>query len=74
MVKLKLRAVGTSTGVVFPKELLARLHATSGQTLYAIETPEGYLLTTMDPTVAEQIESGEAFMERYKETFAALAK
>ncbi len=74
MVKLKLRPVGSSTGVVFPKELLARLRAVSGQTLYAIETPRGYLLTTIDPTVEEQIESGEAFMDRYKETFAALAK
>lgn len=74
MVSLKLRAVGTSTGVVLPKEMLARLRAGQGETLYAIETPAGYTLTAFDPAVKAQVESGEAFMDRYRDAFAALAK
>jgi len=74
MLTLKLRAVGTSTGVVLPKEALARLHAGQGDTVYAVETPTGYVITTLDPNVKAQVESGEAFMDRYRDVFAALAK
>ena len=74
MVPLKLRAVGTSTGVVLPKEMLARLRAEQGAVLYAIETPTGYELTMLDPNVKKQVEDGEAFMDRYRDVFAALAK
>lgn len=45
MATLKLTAIGTSTGAVIPKEMLARLKVEKGDTLFAIETPEGYLLT-----------------------------
>ena len=71
---LKLRKVGTSTGVVLPKEMLAHLRAEQGQVVYAVETPNGFTITTLDPRVKDQIEMGEAFMERYRDTFAALAK
>jgi putative addiction module antidote len=74
MQALKLRAVGGSTGVILPKELLTHLHAQEGQEVYAIETPEGVTLTTLDPRVKKQVELGEAFMDRYRDTFAALAK
>jgi putative addiction module antidote len=74
MFALKLRKVGSSAGTVFPKEMLARLQAKLGQELYAIETPNGFTLTTLDPQVQKQVETGEAFMDRYRDTFAALAK
>jgi putative addiction module antidote len=74
MLTLKLRAVGTSTGVVLPKEMLARLRAKEGATLYAVETPTGYTLTMLDPLVKKQVEAGEDFMDRYRDVFAALAK
>ena len=74
MVELKLRAVGTSTGVVLPKEMLARLRAGQGSVLYALETPTGYAITALDPSVKHQVESGEAFMDRYRDVFATLAK
>ena len=74
MVALKLRAVGTSTGVVLPKEMLSRLRIGRGESLYAIETPAGYVLTALDPDVQTQIEAGESFMDRYRDVFAALAK
>ena len=74
MLTLKLRAVGTSTGIVLPKEMLARLRAEQGAVVYAVETPTGYVLTTLDPKVHAQVESGEAFMDRYRDAFAALAK
>ena len=74
MVKLKLRAVGTSTGLVLPKEALHRLKVKSGDHLFAIETPEGYLLTPYDPMLQEQLELGREIMAEHRETLRALAK
>ena len=38
--KLKLRAVGTSTGVLLPEEMLVRMKVKKDDTLFAVETPE----------------------------------
>jgi putative addiction module antidote len=72
--KLKLRAVGTSTGVLLPKEMLLRLKVEKDDTLFAVETPEGYLLTPYDPEVDRQLTKGRKFMAKYRDTFRALAK
>lgn len=72
--KLKLTTVGTSTGAVIPREMLARLKVEKGDTLFAIETPDGYLLTPYDPDIDEQLTIGREFMRAYRDTFRALAK
>ena len=74
MTALKLTAVGTSTGVVIPKEMLQRLKVGRGDSLFVIETPSGYLLTPHDPAVEQQLKIGRKFMRDYRETFKALAK
>lgn len=74
MAVLKLTSVGNSTGVVIPKEMLERLKVGEGDELVAIETPVGYLLTTYDPDVEEELNLGREFMSKYRETFQALAK
>ena len=74
MAALKLTAVGTSTGVVIPKEMLNRMKVSRGDKLHVVETPEGYLLTPYDPAIAAQVEAGREFMKDYRETFKVLAK
>ena len=74
MTSLKLTKVGTSTGTIIPKEMLARMKVEKGDTLFAIETKEGYLITPYDPAIADQIDAGREFMKDYRETFKALAK
>ncbi|MGB8321485.1 MAG: hypothetical protein WCE52_00850 [Candidatus Acidiferrum sp.] len=71
--KLKLRAVGTSTGVVLPREFLNRLKVEKGDHLFALETPEGYLLTPYVPEVEEQAKISRKLMRRYRHTLRALA-
>jgi putative addiction module antidote len=71
---LKLTTIGTSTGAVIPKEMLSRMKVEKGDTLYAIETPGGYLLTPYDPAIEEQLKAGQQFMKEYRDTFKALAK
>jgi putative addiction module antidote len=72
--KLKLRAVGTSTGVVLPKEFLQRMKVEKDDHIFAVETAEGYLLTPYDPEVEEQLHVSRKFMRKHRETFRALAK
>jgi len=72
--KIKLIKVGTSTGAIFPKEMLGRLKVHQGDTLFAVETPDGVLLTPYDPQVEKQLEAGREFMREYRDTFRALAK
>jgi putative addiction module antidote len=74
MATLKLMAVGTSTGVVIPEEMLNRMKVALGDTLHVVETPEGYLLIPFDPAVAAQVEAAREFMKEYRDTFKALAE
>ena len=74
MVKLKLRAVGTSTGSVLRKEALHGRKVKSGDNLFAMETPEGCLLTPYDPALQEQLKLGREIMAEHRETLRALAK
>lgn len=75
MPTLKLTAVGTSTGVVIPKEMLARLNLTKGDLVYAVEMPDGgYRLTPYDPAFAARMDKAEAIMRRYRNALRVLAE
>lgn len=75
MTTLKLIAIGTSTGVVIPKEMLARMNAGKGDMLYAVEEPDGgYRLTPYDPAFARKMEKADDIMRRYRNTLRVLAQ
>jgi putative addiction module antidote len=72
--RLKLRAIGASTGVLLPKAMLTRLKVRKGNTLFAVETSAGYLLTPHHGDVEKQFGLGRAFMAKYGSVFRALAR
>lgn len=75
MTTLKLTAVGTSTGVVIPKEMLARMNVGKGDVLYAVETPDGsYRLTPYDPEFAAKMTKADDIMRRYRNALRTLAQ
>ena len=74
MVKLKIRAVGSSAGVILPKEALAHLGVQEGDELYLVESPDGYQVTPYDPEFERQIESARKGMDAYRNTLRELAK
>ena len=75
MATLRLTAVGASTGVVIPEEMLTRLNVAKGDALYAVETPDGgYRLTPYDPEFAGKMDKAEEIMRRYRNTLHVLAK
>jgi putative addiction module antidote len=75
MTALKLTKIGTSTGVIIPKEMLVRLNVSKGDMLYAVETSDGgYRLTPYDPDFVEKMEKADEIMRRYRNTLNVLAK
>ncbi len=71
---LKLQAVGTSTGLILPTELLAQLGMREGDEVFAEPTRDGLILSTYDPEVRRQLQLGDEFMEEYRDAFHELAK
>ena len=71
---LKLRAVGTSTGLILPKELLAQIGTREGDEIFAEPTRDGLLLSVFNPEVRRQLDLGDELMEEYRDAFHELAK
>lgn len=72
---LKVVAIGNSTGVIFPKDLLARLRVDRGDTIYVSETPDGgFRLTPYDPEFELQMSLAESIMREDRDVLRALAK
>lgn len=74
MAELKLRKTGNSLVTTWPKEVLARINAKEGDTLYAVETPQGFLVTTFDPKFEKAMEAAERVFRRNKNAYRELAK
>jgi len=71
---LKVTTVGNSAGVVLPKEMLERLRVEKGDSLYAIETPNGIELTPYDPKFAAQMDIAERVMREDRDALRKLAE
>lgn len=74
MIQLKLTAIGNSTGVILPKEVLAKLNVEKGDAVFLTESPDGYRLTVNDPKFARQMEMAERIMREDRDVLRALAK
>ena len=74
MYTLKLTQIGTSVGVVLPKEALARLKLQKGESVFLTECAEGFILTPYDPALEEEINASREFMREYRDTVHQLAK
>ncbi|WP_158926444.1 AbrB/MazE/SpoVT family DNA-binding domain-containing protein [Acidisphaera sp. S103] len=71
---LKLTQIGNSVGVILPRELLAKLGVTKGDTLYAVDQPDGVRLTVADPDFAAQMEVARQVMKERRAVLRELAK
>ena len=73
--QLKLRKIGNSVGVVFPKEVLAFLHAREGDAVSVTDAADGTVRVSANkPEVSRQLEKAQNIMERYRHTLRELAK
>ena len=74
MSTLKLRSIGNSVGVVLPRELLAKLGVGEGDTLFAIDVPDGVRLTKSDPDFEARMVTAGAIMKGRHAALRELAK
>ncbi len=75
MVKtVTLRQVGGSVGATLPKDMADRLHLEAGDSVLAIETDRGVLLTPYDPATERALEVAARHAKRYRNVLRQLAK
>ncbi len=67
-------AVGNSTGVLLPKELLARLRLEKGDQVTISETPDGIMMRVYDPEFESQMEAAEKIMREDRDVLRELSK
>jgi putative addiction module antidote len=72
---VQLKKIGNSTGLIFPKEIMARLNLNVGDNFYATLTPEGGIrFTPYDPKFEKAMEVARRGMKIYRNALAELAK
>lgn len=75
MVKeVTLRKAGGSIGATLPKEMADRLNLEPGDTVLAVETEQGILLTPYDPTTERALKIARRVAKRYRNALRELAK
>jgi putative addiction module antidote len=74
MLKLKVTGVGSSLGVVLPKEALARLKVVKGDSVFLTESVDGFRITPYDPQFEEQMSLARKFMRDRRDALRELAK
>lgn len=73
MTTLTLRAVGTSVGVILPKEVLQRMNLAKGDKVFLVETANGIELTPYDPEFAATMEAHKRTKKKYRNTLRELS-
>jgi putative addiction module antidote len=74
MTKLKIRAIGSSSGIILPKELLDRLNLSAGDELFAVEMGGQIRLSPYDPNFEKVMTAAKDGVRRYRNALRALAK
>ena len=72
--QLKITKIGNSAGVVLPKDLLAHLDVSVGETVSVSKTPHGIELSVRDPDFDAQMAVAREVMLRRKAALRELAK
>ena len=72
--ELTLRQVGGSIGATIPKDMAERLHLAAGDTVLAVETERGILLTPYDPEVEKALAIAGKVAGKYRNALRELAK
>jgi putative addiction module antidote len=73
-VKLKVTTIGSSVGIVLPKEVLSRLKVSKGDTLFLTESPDGVRLTPFDPEFEEDMALARKVMRKRRHLLRELSK
>jgi putative addiction module antidote len=74
-VKVEIKKIGNSDGLLLPRELMQRLDLKRGQQLHIEELPGGgFRALPYDPDFERTMEIADEVMDQYRDALAALAK
>ncbi len=71
---VRLRQAGGSISATLPKDMAERLHLSAGDTVIAVETERGILLTPYDPEIEESLAIAGKVAGAYRNALRELAK
>jgi putative addiction module antidote len=71
---VRLRRAGGSISATLPKDMAERLHLSAGDTVIAVETERGILLTPYDPEIEESLAIAAKVAGTYRSALRELAK
>lgn len=74
MIKVTLRKIGNSVGMILPAEALHELDLRVGEKLFLTSSPEGLRLTPYNPEFEKKIKIAAEGMRRYRNALKELAK
>jgi putative addiction module antidote len=73
--KIQIKKIGNSDGLILPKELMQRLDLKRGQQLHIIELAGGgFQALPYDPDFEATMDVADEIIDEYRDTLAALAK
>jgi putative addiction module antidote len=73
--KIEIKKIGNSDGLILPRELMQRLDLKRGQQLHVTELAGGgFQALPYDPDFEKTMDIAEEIMDEYRDTLAALAK
>jgi putative addiction module antidote len=74
-VKIEIKKIGNSDGLILPRELMQRLDLKRGQQLHITELAGGgFQALPYDPDFEKTMQIADEIMDEYRDTLAALAK
>jgi putative addiction module antidote len=73
--KIQIKKIGNSDGLILPKELMQRLDLKRGQQLHIVELAGGgFQALPYDPDFEQTMDVADEIIDEYRDTLAALAK
>lgn len=72
--RVTVRQTGTSLSATIPKEMADRLHIEVGDTVFAIETEHGVLLTPFDPTTERALAAYDRIAKKHRAALRELSR
>lgn len=74
MVKLTIRRVGNSLGVILPSATTKAMNVKAGDALFLVEGPDGFRITPYDPDFERQMKVAAKVMKRNRNALRQLSK
>ena len=73
--KIQIKKIGNSDGLILPKELMQRLDLKRGQQLHIVELAGGgFQALPYDPDFEQTMDVADEIIDEYRDTLTALAK